>query len=243
MSRRPVFICRLVARACVPCDSPKLQWTPWVESLLGVWCEFLMNSAFTIVFMLRQHDVFFADRLNGRTGVFGRFFPTKFLVLKKNNFNCPQFWPVSCVMTSGVHPPISRARARAKRLSKTGTDITVHREHTMQPKLGCLLGLGEEQAREGKSGTMIHSPAALATLRLRYTSDPVGSSATLFFSKNRYFFHKFLCFFEIFLNLVCLFLVPVTRASAHAWHVFLFVVSRFSAGNYLDNNLLYPHNI
>ena len=29
VSRRPVFtgICRLVARACVPCDSPKLQWT------------------------------------------------------------------------------------------------------------------------------------------------------------------------------------------------------------------------
>jgi len=147
-----------------------------------------MNSAFTTVLMLRQHDVSsIADKLNhdGRTGVFGRFFPTKLLVLKKNNFNCPHFWPVPCVMTSCVHPPISRARARALRLSKTEEDITVHREHTMQPKLGCLLG--EEQAREGKSGTVIHSSAALATLRLGDTVTLLGQVQCSSQASHRFF--------------------------------------------------------
>jgi len=37
-------------------------------------------------------------------------------------------------------------------------------------------------------------------------------------------------------NLGCLFLAPVpTRANLHAGHVLAYVVSRFSAGNYLDN--------
>jgi len=44
-------------------------------------------------------------------------------------------------------------------------------------------------------------------------------------------------FRHFFNNLVCLFLVPVpARASAHVRHVLVFVVSRFSAGNYLDND-------
>jgi len=50
-------------------------------------------------------------------------------------------------------------------------------------------------------------------------------------------------FFTIW-DLVCLFLVPVpTHASAHARHVLAFEVSRFSTGNYSDNNQLYPHSI
>jgi len=58
-------------------------------------------------------------------------------------------------------------------------------------------------------------------------------------------FHKLIYFFDIsFHNLVCLFFVPVpARASAHAWHGLAFVVSRFSAGNFADNKLLYPDNI
>ena len=43
----------------------------------------------------------------------------------------------------------------------------------------------------------------------------------------RHFFHE----------LVCLFLVPIlVGASAHARHVWMFVVSRISAGNYFDKN-------
>jgi len=58
--------------------------------------------------------------------------------------------------------------------------------------------------------------------------------------KNNDIFPQIDLFFRHFFhNLVCLFLqvVPVpARASAHARHVLAFVVSRFSAGNYLDNN-------
>jgi len=43
-------------------------------------------------------------------------------------------------------------------------------------------------------------------------------------------------FSDIFFHdLVCLFLELVpARAGTHAWHVFAFVVSRFSAGNYFE---------
>jgi len=45
-------------------------------------------------------------------------------------------------------------------------------------------------------------------------------------------------------NLVGLFVVPVpARASTHARHVLACVVWRFSAGNYLDNNQIYPDNL
>ena len=54
------------------------------------------------------------------------------------------------------------------------------------------------------------------------------------------FFHRLISFFDNFVdNLVCLFLVPVparASAGAHARHVLAFVVSRFSASNYSDNN-------
>jgi len=50
---------------------------------------------------------------------------------------------------------------------------------------------------------------------------------------------------DIFLdNLGCLFLAPVpASANPHALHVLAFVVSRFSAGNYLDNTELNSDNI
>jgi len=53
-------------------------------------------------------------------------------------------------------------------------------------------------------------------------------------------FHKLISFSDMFLhNLVCLLLVPVpgsARASTHARHVLAFVLSRVSAGKYLDND-------
>jgi len=58
-------------------------------------------------------------------------------------------------------------------------------------------------------------------------------------------FPQLISMIDIFFhNLVCLFLVPVPAcAGAHAWHVLAFLVSSFSAGNYLDNTQLYADNI
>ena len=61
----------------------------------------------------------------------------------------------------------------------------------------------------------------------------------LFFEKDYIFFTNCSIFSKFNQNLVGVFLGPVpVRAGVHARHVLAFVVSRFSASNYLDNNFV-----
>jgi len=107
---------------------------------------------------------------------------------------------------------------------------------------GCLVGEGQRGWIWDRDTFSRCVRTALSPLRY----EAVTSNAMLFFEKDYRIIRStnWSVFSTFFQNLVGVFLVPVpARTGAHARHVSAFVVSRFSAGNYLTNNWLFPDNI